>query len=253
MMAAFDENLSALSNAVETRLLLLVKIGQIEHLEALRQGRLWARHLEFYKQVEGPPLAHQDSQEGLRGVYQATRIEVRIEPPGQDPIILSSDNGLIGQVLVSADLAVPALCLHAIHTGEWTNRQIGEAELELFRRHLEIPESMSKFGTHALCIYNVQAFQRRIEKACSAQNIQLSRRFVRYVDPERIHGGIPTALTGFVKKSSFKDEREYRYLFRAAQTLPDPFILEVGSLEDITNIIPLTDFNSQIRVDLPSE
>jgi len=45
-----------------------------------------------------------------------------------------------------------------------------------------------------------------------------------------------------VKDTQFIEEREYRYIFHSKGNLPNPYIFEIESLEDISRIIPISQF-----------
>jgi hypothetical protein len=149
----------------------LLKVGHGEHMHGLRDGRLFCRRLSFYSQIEGKPLPHQDAHEGLQAVYQSDRIEIIYGDPNNNLIVINSNNGLIGQVIVTRNFDEPVFCLHAIHTGDWTGRILGEDKLSEFKASLRVPDSMNKFGTHVWLITNLAEFAKRLGRACVAQNI----------------------------------------------------------------------------------
>lgn len=251
-MADYQDIGKLLQAPFKPRLYCLLKVGREEHLQLLRRGRLFCRPLSFYKKVEGEPLPFQDTHEGLLGIFQAERTEWRFTPRSGPPIIINSDTGLIGEVYVSADYANPVFCLHAIHAGQWSDRTFGQDELDAFKAYVQIPDSMSKFGTHVWVITSGEEFARRLSEACARLNIVYSRGLVRYVDPKQVHGTIPKGLSAFVKRRLFEDEREYRFFFGSkGHPLPDPFILDIGSLEDISQVMSFEDFRKSWAISFP--
>ncbi|HEY0480033.1 MAG TPA: hypothetical protein VGD37_21080 [Kofleriaceae bacterium] len=231
-------------------LLVLLKAGREDHMNALRDGKLFCRRLSYYSEFEGDPAPHQDAHEGLACVYQSDRIKVTFTPAdGGKPIALSARNGLVGPVFVSVRHENPVFCLHAVHTGDWTHRTFGDDELAAFKASLQVPASMDKFGSHVWVITNGLEFNRRLRAACAAQKIRCRGKLVRYVDPRRIHGTVPRGARGFVKLDSFAEEREYRFSFEAARELGDPFVLDVGSLHDVSEVTTLAAFRSGWSID----
>jgi len=247
-MDGCDDLLAYVRTPVRTRILCLTKIGREEHMNALRAGHIYCRSLSYYKTIEGPPLPFQDAHEGLRGIYQAAKVEVRLQPKGRPPVVLNAETGLTGQVIVSADIANPVFCVHAIHTGEWTDRRFGEEELDAFSSYLQVPESMNKFGTHVWVITNGDEFVKRLRDAAARQNVRVFGSLVKYVDPSRVHGGIPREMAPFVKRDAFKDEREYRFVFSSTRQLPDPFVLDVGQLADISVVANIEELRRDWRI-----
>ena len=79
------------SKALDTRILLLLKIGQKEHLELLAQGKLRFRKLEIYKNAE-KSAAHWDPYEGIESVLQGDQIKFGIKLPGGEVHEFSSEN-----------------------------------------------------------------------------------------------------------------------------------------------------------------
>jgi hypothetical protein len=238
--------------AAQVKLLALLKVGREEHMRELREGKLFCRRLSFYSEIEGALLPHQDPDEGLLGVYQSERINISFQPNEEvDPIMINSDAGLIGEVKVSGNYNDPVFCLHAVHTGDWTHRTFGENELEAFRAALQVPASMDKFGSHVWLITHEEAFLARLRSACAAQGIGFRRGRVRYIDQHSVHGAVPQSLRGFVKLDSFKEEREYRIYFHSARELPDPFILDIGPLHDISHVTTLAEFRQGWQIKFP--
>lgn len=223
----------------------MVKFGDEENLKKLAEGKIYCRHLAYYKAEENRGKVFYDQHEGLAGFYQAKNISIQFMPKGLPPVVLSSETGLVGQIPVSLNLKNPAFCLHAIHTGEWTNRKFTENELDEVKAFLQIPQKMEDGykKKHVWVIANGKEFNARLGKACKSKNIGLNGDLVRYIDVG-FHGTIPKKLSGFVKTNDFSHEREYRYVFDTNYDLPDPFILDVGSLKDISMVVPFEEFKN---------
>jgi hypothetical protein len=244
------ERLKPLSlHPLTTKILCLFKVGRKEHLDLLVKGKLYCRHLAYYKRLECGEQAWQDPHEGLVAVYQSNCVNILLTDKAGNRRELSKENGWTGQVIVSADLDHPAFCVYAIHTGEWTNRSFTEAELDDFKNFLRVSDTMSAFGCHVWIVKNGDEFASRVEIACQATGIRNNHGLIGYIDAADAHGKISPELVGFAKLKKFAEQHEYRYVFLANAALPDPFILDVGSLEDITEVIPLEDFYTRMTID----
>lgn len=249
-----SETLTNLRRIAPTKILCLFKVKEEkEHLDLLVKGKLYCRHLTYYKRLEGDDQARQDEHEGLASVYHSDRVNIRLTDKAGNRCELSEENGWTGEVIVSADLDHPAFCLSAIHTGEWTNRTFTEAELDDFKSFLRVPDAMNTFGSHVWVIKNGDEFASRVEKACQATGIRNKNGLIWYVDAADAHGKIPRELVGFVKLKKFAWQHEYRYVFLSNTALPDPFILDVGSLADITEVVTLGDFKAGMRIEFADE
>lgn len=137
-------------------------------------------------------------------------------------------------------------CLHAIHTGEWTDRTVGEEELLAFKKYIDLPPTMDAFGTHVWIIRNGDEFLARVRAACRRLGISGRSDLVSYVDEGTTHGRVPPHLIGFTKMRRFAPEREYRLIFDSSEPLEDPFEIDVGSLEDISMIVALDEFRNAV-------
>ena len=182
-------------------------------------------------------------------MYQADQVLIRFQPRDGEQVTIGPERGLIGEVIVTEVYEHPVFCLHAIHTGDWTNRLFGEEELNALRSDLQLPSSMAKFGSHVWVIANAPEFFKRVRTACRAQGIDIRRGRVRYLDASRTHGAVPKNAGGFAKLHGFREEREYRLMFESKASLPDPFVLDVGSLEDISFVTTFEEFRNGWTLD----
>lgn len=223
---------------------MLLKIAKRERLEQIQAGKLYCRHLKYYRDGEGgAPQPWQDRDEGVAGIFQSKSIRIVLTMPDGAEHVIDAEGGLVDQVKFSRDLNVPAFCLHAIHSGEWT-REFGQSELADFMKYIEVPERMKPdFGDHVLVLG--PEFVERVRAACR-QKLDLRHGLVRYIDDRAAHGKIPADLVGFVKLKKFDWQREYRFVFEAAERLPDPFVLDVGPLHDVSMLMTLDEFKKGV-------
>jgi hypothetical protein len=201
-MADTDDIGDALREHPAPRILALIKVGREDDLKSVQSGLLRCRHLSFYKKTEAAGRAFHDPHEGLRGIFQAERTELTLTPHGGRSIVINHESGLVGQIYISADLANPVFCFHAMHAGPWSDREFGEDELDAYKACLQVPEAMSAFGTHVWVLTNGQEFERRLRASCNQSGVRCRSGLVKYIDPSRVHGAVPTELSAFVKRKS---------------------------------------------------
>lgn len=222
----------------------VLKVGARQHLEELADGHLRFRRLNFYQAEENRDQPFHDQNEGLLVVAQASQTQMFVEFQGKETQI----PGLTGQVLIRAVLDVPVMCLFSIDCGEWADRLVGEEDLPQMLESMNVPPEMNKSGDTAWIIRNVEVFRRRLEAAAREQKLSMSARRVTYVDLARVHDQVKREDLGFVKDARFQHEREFRIRIEPSSPLPDPFVLDVGDLRDISTVMPLDKFRKSISL-----
>lgn len=240
-----EEILKKLRSEPEPKIFGYAKVGREEHLQLLRQGRLFCRRHSYYRTVEAgkAPAPFQDVNDGIGAVLDAQQVVVQFTRSDGSTVTIDAVSGLVGGVLVSFDYENPIFCMHAIYAAEW-GLPVGAEGTEAFQAALQIPSSMDNFGTHIWIITNGTEFFRRLHAACDARSLQIEHRLVRYIDDERVYGMLPESLQPYVKLRSFEQERECRILLGAQEELPDPFVFDIGPLDDISVVVPLREFRA---------
>lgn len=226
---------------LDTRVLCLIKVGLKEHIESLADGKIYCRHLKFYKDPQFKDEPFYDIHEGLSAVYQSSKVNLTF---GDKKLDLDAKS----QLVISHNHDFPAFCLHAMHTGHWTHRKFKEHEIRKMKEFLQIPSSMDKFQGHVMTIINFNVFIDRLRDACIKKGIGFDAGLVKYVDTKKVHGTVDKSKIGFIKQKSHAHEREYRVVFRANGVLDDPFVLDIGSLRDIVQIMTLEEFRKKWKL-----
>ena len=229
----------------------IVKFGSKENLEKLQKGQIYCRNLEFYKSIEHKDKPFFDNNEGLSAIYQNDQISIKIGPVDGKEIILNKDKGLVGAVKMGYNFSSPVFCTFAINSGDW-NCAISDNNYDDFIESIRPKDELTKFGEYACVFMNGAEFNKRLSKACKDSSVSVEHGYVHYVNFKEVSGRIPEEYIGFVKDISFKDESEYRYMFFGNE-LNDPFLLNVGDLSDITQIISYEDFIKGLGVDFSKE
>jgi hypothetical protein len=202
--------------------MVLLKLGQREHLEMLRRGRLYMNSLAFFRALEEEDPARGDSYEGTDSIIQPCDIrEFTIDPktPGWEKIRIAPSD-LAGPVRIALrQTSCNIFSMFAV------NKPI---EGPIF------PKLYPWFGDSLLLFTNTQEFLSRTAAAAKRQGLEGEARLVEYYDANRYSGRIGR----FQKPSRYAHQQEYRIAIGAG--VEGPFRFEIGDLTDITSeVIPL--------------
>ena len=199
----------------------LVKVcDKIFMKKLLEEGEVFMRPLEYYRKLEndGGDLSdgRGDAYEGIDAITQATAIYIggkEIETPFT--IRHNFPNGNRGLIY----------CLYGVYNDSYAN---GE---------LILPDAMKEMGDTAVVIKDPMSFiDRCVAAARNAGAGQIAAGSVGYYD--ETEGDY--FLSPFGKRQKFKSQSEYR-LYIPCNKKGD-FTLSIGSIEDIADIFPLSDF-----------
>jgi hypothetical protein len=243
----------ALATVPDVKIFVIMRAGQREHLEEFAKGRLRFRRLTYYSGQESQGKTHHDRDEQVAGVFQAEHGRLDFKVPGGPSHTVSAETGLVGQVMFRTQQPRMICCLHAIHGGEWTNREFSPDLLPEYREYLYPPARMSEYGDHVWVILKGDEFRRRLLDAAKRDRLSVRAELVRYVDFETVQGKVPRDLIAFVKGVRFADEREFRLEVRSSADLPDPFVWGIGDLSDVSVVMPLKDFRRNVQIYHPAE
>ncbi len=233
------------SKPLDTRLLFLLKVGKKEHLEFLAQGKLRFQKLKIYKDAERTE-AHSDPYEGIESILQGTEIKFGIKLPSGETHEFLSENGLV-DLRIQSSLESPVLCLHAVHTDDWTRREFTEEQIPELKSYLRVPDTMRKYGDHIWMIQDLKKFNDRLIEAVKKLEVGVKSRFVRYVDFSSVHGTISDEQKAFVKDIRHKGDREFRYQILSQRSFDDTFTIDVGDLKDISMIMGFDEFREMFE------
>ena len=106
------------------------------------------------------------------------------------------------------------------------------------------------FGDTALVISDIAEFFRRLHSAANERGLNAMSAPVRYVGSVLVYGKAAVSVNPFFDKDVvYKAQKEFRtVLWWADESLP--FVeLELGSLSDITELVPKRDFTCEIKID----
>lgn len=107
---------------------------------------------------------------------------------------------------------------------------------KLSEMHGKLDVRNTAFGDHFLVIYNVSEFLERMKSSFRSSNRKLYSRLVKYYDENEFNG----ELGVFYKPTRFKHQSEYRFFVE--NDLNKPIKINIGSIEDISQIFKIEEF-----------
>jgi hypothetical protein len=202
--------------------MLLLKLGQREHMEMLRKGLLYMNSLAFFRALEADP-ARGDPYEGTDNIIQPCDIgEFVIDPhiPTLEKFSVSASD-LAGPVRIAKNRTSSCniFCMFAIK-----RPIVGPI----------FPRTYRWFGDSFVLFTNTQEFVTRVVLAAKRQGLIVEARPVEYYDETKY-----TGETGrFRKPSVYSHQSEYRIVVEPG--MEGPFRFEIGDLSEITSeVLPL--------------
>jgi len=198
--------------------MLLLKLGQKEHLEKLRAGLLYMNSLAYFTALESD-AARSDPYEGTDTIMQPCDIgEFVFDPrmPGIQPLRFNGPpDGLLElRISLNRTSACNIFCMFAV-----TQPFVAS----IFPRTREWP------GDHFVLITNTQEFVNRVAVAARRQRLRVEGRAVEYYDETKYSGQVGR----FRKRSVYSYQCEYRIVVEPG--VDGPFLFEIGDLRDITS------------------
>ena len=186
------------------------------HAGEFLDGTLCARRISWFRKVE------EGNSSGRIDMTEGTLFRDLSE--GGQFTIFEQDNPDNHTIITSKDLAGPiefqpnflnnlnALCLHAVHTGDFDPDDTSDGRQDRLREALLIDEKCFDLGDHAVVIMDVQEFMRRIEFAVTAEGFQAWGWLVRYDGPAEFDKNFMDIKNVFRKHPDFSHQREFRFV-----------------------------------------
>jgi hypothetical protein len=207
--------------------MLLLKMGQRDHMEQFRRGLLYMNTLNYFRGLDGD-RARADRFEGATHIFQPQDVIIRLSAPGFGEVVIGKEDLAAATTLsMNAELCCNIFCLHAITKP--INGTLFSAEHEWF-------------GDSIVLVLNTQEFMKRVLAACKTRNLVVRGSLVDYYDDESYTG----KLDRFRKPKRFAHQREYRIAVGSSGR--DPLVLDIGDSTDITSeVVPFSDANGVFK------
>jgi hypothetical protein len=194
--------------------MVLLKLGQREHMEQFRKGQLYMNTLKYFRDLESDS-ARADHYEGATHIFQPKDVIITLSAPGFGDIVIdSTDLAAATTLSMNSELCCNIFCLHAI---------TAPVNGTLF------PSEHEWFGDSMVLVLNTEEFVNRVVAGAKARNLSGKSKRVEYFDDEAYTG----KLDRFRKSKRFAHQREYRIAIDSPGT--DPLVLDIGDIIDITS------------------
>jgi len=228
-----------------TRVYTLVRIfDKREYAEDFLAGKLRMRRLAYFRNyVDADGALRGDAHEGVAAVFQPAHLgTIRF---GDREI---SPRDLTQPLLVypEREQSTSVLCLWAL-----TNAGLESAtfeNLDELKDAIALQKQAYGLGEHLVYFRKPDLFLERIAEAARKIDRGHSRRLVSYYDADTFHGWFPSETVPFQKRREYAHQREYRIVVYTRDDDPDPFILDVGDLSDIAELVLTAEFNDNLRI-----
>lgn len=209
---------------------LLVKVGKLVHLEELRKGKMFMRPLSFHRENEKkhPSSGVGDADEGL--MMRVTKdMDLQLFVDG---VAIEG----VSMVQTFTNCSNPVFCC-ATANYELTEDQKVRVH---FKNEYLSDFCLDNSVEYGFLLINQEVFLHRVALACKRQGIRFAAREVIYTDTQEprlqeVDGQLVSPA--FFKRTRFSHQNEFRLLF--SNHVTDSFILDIGSIEDISEICQL--------------
>jgi hypothetical protein len=136
--------------------MVLLKLGQREHMEQFRKGQLYMNTLKYFRDLESDP-ARADHYEGATHIFQPKDVIITLSAPGFGDILIdSTDLAAATTLSMNSELCCNIFCLHAI---------TAPVNGTLF------PSEHEWFGDSMVLVLKTEEFLNRVVAGAKARNL----------------------------------------------------------------------------------
>lgn len=201
----------------------LIKFGQLEHLQQLRdEGLLYLNNLSYFWNIEDEELRG-DPFDCAVQVIRGPKVTM-VMPDGNEATICTD---YTARIRPSEPEKINIFCMYALRP--------------LIEGAFPVDEKNKRFGDHALILMDRDEFINRLESSLKSQMIVGDADIVEYVNDQ--HAG---KLGPFRKFNRFSYQYEWRLVCYDGPG--EPRIIRIGSIRDISAILPTDEVNRQIQI-----
>jgi hypothetical protein len=201
----------------------LIKFGKLEHLQQLRdEGFLYMNNLPYFWNIEDEELRG-DPFDCAVQVIRGPKVTM-VMPDGNEVTVCRD---YTAKIRPSEPEKINIFCMYALRP--------------LIEGAFPVDKKNQRFGDHALILMNRDEFIQRLESSLKSQRIVGDAELVEYVNDE--HSG---KLGPFRKFNRFSYQYEWRLV--CYDGLGEPRKIRIGSIRDISVILPFDEVNKQIQI-----
>jgi len=200
----------------------LIKFGKLEHLLQLQnEGLLYMNPPQYFRDIEDADRG--DPFDCIAKVHRGPKIAFSL-PSGKQ---VSMEGEWTLRISPPEHTEINIFCMYALRA------LVGSFPVD--KRNFRL-------GAHALVVLNVTEFLRRTEFTLKSERISGDGNLVEYVDDKHVGD-----LGPFRKFRKFAYQWEWRLVCNNGPA--GPRIIKIGSIADISVIIPSDEVNNKISVD----
>ena len=216
-----------------------------EYCEDFLDGRLYMNTLKYFREFEDLSAANiADHQEASNLMLQPSKVTVTIGSHVLNPADFSGpiyihdvDQGRLN-----------ILCVYAVHNKDFP--VITEVNFSQFTKAQLIGPEVHKLGLYAVVVYDPQKFIERVIAAADREKIEIEASLVNYVDEDSYHDSAENNRAVFFKRDRYSHQREGRFVVNRGSAPVEPFVLEIGNIRDICELVPINVVNQIIKDEL---
>lgn len=203
----------------------LIKFGNKEHIERLRyDGELYLNNLPYFWNIEGDEV-RQDLNDSLKEFQMGNKGRATIKTDEGRDVEIEITKWKF-RVPPPNSETINLYCMYALRP---------------FHGSFPVDKRNFNFGSSAFVLLDPDSFIDKIRKTLREKEIDGKANLVEYVSHDYV------GQIGFFKKrEKFRYQSEWRLVCLNGDGFPRKIIL--GSLEDISIIIPSEKINSEIRI-----
>ncbi|MCP3033449.1 hypothetical protein LF817_19165 [Halobacillus sp. A1] len=228
----------------------VIKFGKYEHMKSLQEGKIFARPLGYFQDMEHKELdkaMRHDQYEGTDELYQPKvlmkkgRSVLVTDPEGN--VLEDVTSSIIGPIKRNYGYSTnkPVFCMFSIHSELLKAYEKGSIS------RLVDPQ-VKEFGDYVLIITDYEEFIIRVNKLCkkySNRNLKAIPGVVEYVDTKNFHGKYGV----FKKPHEYAYQNELRIVFNGLSIPSNQSIIaEIDDISDISKLMPYNHFRQSYRV-----
>ena len=187
--------------------------------------------IDYFRARDADPVRG-DGDEGLTYCYQPSRTVMEVRATG----VRQQVGGIVGPLKYreDCDSAGNLFCMFALRASH--------AEALADEARPPVDARNHAFGDRAVVITDADEFLRRVSGAAESEGLSLQGRAVEYVDEATHHG----PMGPFRKFLGYSYQSEFRLLAEPGRA--GPRSLWLGSIEDISVLVPSQGINHLLRV-----
>ncbi|MDR3558288.1 MAG: hypothetical protein P4L61_02025 [Candidatus Pacebacteria bacterium] len=227
--------------------------GEESHADEFVKGNLYMRKLRYFQALEALTAddGRPDPHEGVVSWRQPDRVELKIEIPGRDPIIVGK-NDLAGPISISMNFYsdMHLFCMTALSIPDPAHLEGTHEEIQAqLQAAFQVSSRCLEFGPYAV-VLGAGKFMPQLRHALKQCEHWYKADLVQYYDEKTFHGDFEVEDVPFRKQSNFAYQKEYRVCLQTNREGDDPFIFDIDDMSAFAIKTRSADINASLKLTL---